>query len=39
MGDKKLPGIAVDDIGKSVFGILKRGREFIGETVGLPAST
>jgi len=35
MGDKKLPGIAADDIGKSVVGILKRGREFIGQTVGI----
>ncbi|HVK01343.1 MAG TPA: NmrA family NAD(P)-binding protein, partial [Gemmatimonadales bacterium] len=35
MGDKKLPGIAVNDIGKSVVGILKQGREFIGETVGI----
>ena len=35
MSDKKLPGIAADDIGKSVVGILKRGREFIGKTVGI----
>ena len=35
MGDKKLPGIAAEDIGKSVVGLLKRGREFIGKTVGI----
>jgi uncharacterized protein YbjT (DUF2867 family) len=35
MGDKKLPGIASEDIGKSVVGLLKRGREFIGKTVGI----
>jgi uncharacterized protein YbjT (DUF2867 family) len=35
MGDKKLPGIASEDIGKSVLGLLKRGREFIGKTVGI----
>ena len=35
MGDKKLPGIAAEDIGKCGYGIFKRGREFIGETVGI----
>ena len=35
MGDKKLPGIAVDDIGKSALAILKKGKEFIGKTVGI----
>ncbi|HEY5599748.1 MAG TPA: NmrA/HSCARG family protein [Candidatus Manganitrophaceae bacterium] len=35
MGDKKLPGIAVEDIGKCVFGIFKKGREYIGKTVGV----
>ncbi len=35
MGDKKLPGIAVDDIGKCAYGIFKRGPEFIGKTVGI----
>ena len=35
MGDKKLPGIAAEDIGKSALGILKRGPEFIGRTVGI----
>lgn len=35
MGDKKLPGIAVEDIGKCARGIFKKGREFIGKTVGI----
>lgn len=35
MGDKKLPGIAVEDIGRCSFGIFKRGKEFIGKTVGV----
>lgn len=35
MGDKKLPGIAVEDIGKCAFGIFKRGQEYIGKTVGI----
>ncbi len=35
MGDKKLPGIAAEDIGKCAYGIFKKGREFIGQTVGV----
>ena len=35
MGDKKLPGIAAEDIGKCAYGIFKRGGEFIGKTVGI----
>jgi len=35
MGDKKLPGIAAEDIGRSAYGIFKKGREFIGKTVGI----
>jgi uncharacterized protein YbjT (DUF2867 family) len=35
MDDKKLPSIAVEDIGKSAYGIFKRGREFINKTVGI----
>src|ERR1041385_2025995 len=35
MADKKLPGIAVADIGKCAHGLFKRGREFIGKTVGI----
>jgi len=35
MGDQKLPGIAVEDIGKCCVEIFKRGQEFIGKTVGI----
>jgi len=35
MGDKKLPGIAVEDIGKSAFAIFSKGKDFIGQTVGI----
>jgi len=35
MGDKKLPGIAAEDIGRCAYGIFKQGREFIGKTVGI----
>jgi uncharacterized protein YbjT (DUF2867 family) len=35
MGDKKLPGIAAEDIGKCAYGIFKKGRELIGRTVGV----
>jgi uncharacterized protein YbjT (DUF2867 family) len=35
MGDKKLPGIAVDDIGACAFAIFKKGREYVGKTVGI----
>ena len=35
MGDKKLPSIAAEDIGKSAYAIFKAGEEFIGHTVGI----
>ncbi|MEX2584060.1 MAG: NmrA/HSCARG family protein [Gemmatimonadota bacterium] len=35
MGDRALPGIAVEDIGKAAYGIFKAGREYIGKTVGI----
>jgi len=35
IGDKKLPGIAAEDIGKCAYGIFKKGDEFIGKTVGI----
>ena len=35
MGDKKLPGIAAEDIGKCAYGILQRGGDFIGKRVGI----
>ena len=34
MGDKKLPGIASEDIGKAAYGVFKR-PELIGKTVGI----
>ncbi len=35
MDDKKLPGIAAEDIGKCALGIFKKGREYIGKSVGI----
>jgi uncharacterized protein YbjT (DUF2867 family) len=35
MGDKKLPGIASEDIGKCAYGIFRKGRDYIGKTVGI----
>jgi uncharacterized protein YbjT (DUF2867 family) len=35
MDDKKLPGIAAEDIGRCAYGIFQRGQEFIGRTVGI----
>lgn len=35
MGDKKMPGIAAEDIGKCALGIFKKGREYLGKTVGI----
>ncbi len=35
MDDKKLPAIAVEDIGKCAYGIFKRGSEFFGKKVGI----
>jgi uncharacterized protein YbjT (DUF2867 family) len=35
MDEKKLPGIAAGDIGKCALGIIKKGREFLGKTVGI----
>jgi uncharacterized protein YbjT (DUF2867 family) len=35
MGDKKLPAIAVEDIGKSAYAVFKRGNEFIGKKIGI----
>src|SRR5262249_35757366 len=35
MGNAKLAGIAAEDIGKCAYAIFKRGREFIGKTVGI----
>lgn len=35
LGDKKLAGIATEDIGKCALGVFERGRELIGEYVGI----
>lgn len=35
MGDKKLSGIAAEDIGKCAYGIFKKGDEMIGKEVGI----
>ena len=35
LGDKAMPSIAVDDIGRCAYAIFKRGSEFIGRTVGI----
>jgi uncharacterized protein YbjT (DUF2867 family) len=35
MGDKKLPGIAAEDIGRCAYGVFKKGHELIGKTVGI----
>jgi uncharacterized protein YbjT (DUF2867 family) len=35
MDDKKLPGIAAEDIGKTAYAIFKRGREYIGKTIAI----
>ncbi|HXK10300.1 MAG TPA: NmrA/HSCARG family protein [Vicinamibacteria bacterium] len=35
MGDKKLPGIAAEDIGRCAYGIFQRGSELVGKSVGI----
>jgi uncharacterized protein YbjT (DUF2867 family) len=35
LDDKKMGGIAAEDIGKCAYGIFKRGKELIGKTVGI----
>lgn len=35
MGDKKLPGLAAEDIGGCAHGIFQRGPELIGRTIGI----
>jgi uncharacterized protein YbjT (DUF2867 family) len=35
MGDKRLAGIAADDIGKVAYGIFKAGQQYVGKTVGI----
>ena len=35
MADKKLPGIAAEDIGRCAYGIFKAGDKYLGRTVGI----
>src|SRR5437016_2205323 len=35
MGNEKLPSMAAEDIGKCAYGIFKKGREYVGKTVGI----
>ena len=35
MGDRKLPGIAAEDIGKCACGLFREGGQYIGKTVGI----
>jgi len=35
MADKKLSGIASEDIGKTAYGIFKKGQELIGQAIGI----
>jgi uncharacterized protein YbjT (DUF2867 family) len=35
MGDRKLPGIAAEDIGKCAYGIFRKNGEYVGKTVGI----
>jgi uncharacterized protein YbjT (DUF2867 family) len=35
MADRKLPGIAAEDIGRCAYGIFRRGGDFAGKTVGV----
>ncbi len=35
MGDKKLAGIAAEDIGKCAHGVFKRGAAAIGKRIGI----
>jgi uncharacterized protein YbjT (DUF2867 family) len=35
MGDRKLPGMVSEDIGRCAFGIFKRGGDSIGRTIGI----
>lgn len=35
LGDKKMPGMAAEDIGRCAYGIFKAGSEYIGKSVGI----
>ncbi|HVX67163.1 MAG TPA: NmrA/HSCARG family protein [Bryobacteraceae bacterium] len=35
LGDRKMPGIAAEDIGRCAYGVFQRGEEFIGKRIGI----
>jgi uncharacterized protein YbjT (DUF2867 family) len=35
MGNKRMPGMAAEDIGKCAYGIFKKGKETVGKTIGV----
>jgi len=35
MADRKLPGIAAEDIGRCAYGVFRSGGEFVGKTIGV----
>jgi uncharacterized protein YbjT (DUF2867 family) len=35
MGDRRLPGIGAEDIGRCAYGVFRRGNEYVGRTVGI----
>jgi uncharacterized protein YbjT (DUF2867 family) len=35
MADRRMPGIAIDDIGRCAFGIFARGAELVGKSIGI----
>jgi uncharacterized protein YbjT (DUF2867 family) len=35
IGDKKMPSIAAEDLGKAAYGIFKAGKTYVGQTVGV----
>ena len=39
LGDKRLPGIAAEDIGKVALGIFKAGQQYVGKRVGIFGET
>jgi uncharacterized protein YbjT (DUF2867 family) len=35
MGNRKLPGMAAEDIGRCAYGVFKKGKEYVGKSVGV----
>jgi hypothetical protein len=35
MGERKLPGVGAEDIGRCAYGVFRRGGEFIGKSIGV----